>query len=607
MSVPSTLPTLAAAGGQGSVDLTVAAECVWSVSSEAAWISIVSPTTGQGSGTITFVAAENPSSATRRGALVVSERRVEVIQAGAACDYSLDPAAVTMQPTGGEGAVNVRTLVGCEWTASSEAPWLSIVGSGGGVGPGTLRFSVANNDSGARVGTLKIAERAVTVSQDGVSTGSPTCVLTLSKRSHTIGASGGPDTLLVRGLPQCSWVATSQAPWIVVTSGAVGSGDGTVTLIIVPNDGPTRVGVVVVADQAYSITQAAAPPVSCSYTLSATQHSAPASGGATSVDVTTGPTCPWTVTSGATWITVTSGARGTGSGRVNLTIEPNSGAARSASVIIADQTYSVTQAAAPVNCTYELSQPEQNVGAAGGPATVGVLAPAGCSWTALSNASWLTVESGAGGSGNGTVGLMVAANVGGERTGTVTIAGRTHTIRQAAAPVPCSYSLNSSSASVPATASSISVGVTTQPGCAWTAASQASWITVRSGSSGTGSGMVHLDVAPNSGAERTGSVTIAGATFTVRQAAAFPACTYTISPVTQNVPLVGGTFNVEVTTQPECSWTAVPDSSWIDMLGNGSGSGSKTVRYRVATTVLPRSGRITIAGQVLTVNQTSLP
>lgn len=606
ISVPSTLPTLAAVGGQGSVELTVAAECVWSVSSEAAWISIVSPTSGQGSGTITFVAAANSTAAIRRGALVVSERRVEVTQAGATCDYALDPLAVTMQPTGGEGAVNVRTLVGCEWTAASDAAWLSIVGTGGGVGPGTLRFSVANNDSGARVGTLKIGERAVTVSQDGASPTSPGCVLTLSKRSHTIGASGGTDTLFVSGSPQCSWVATSRAPWIVVTSGAVGSGNGAVTLTIAPNDGPARVGVVVIADQTYSITQAAAPLVSCSYTLSATQHSAPASGGTASVDVTTGSACQWTAISGAAWITVTGGETGTGSGRVTLTIETNSGGARNANVVIADQIYAVTQAAAPVNCTYELSQPEQNVSAAGGPATVGVLAPGGCSWTASSNASWITVTSGASGSSNGTVGLMVAANTGAERTGTVTIAGRTHTIRQAGAPVPCSYSLNSSSASVPANGGSVSVGVTTQSGCAWTAASQASWITVRSGSSsGTGNGTVHLDVAPNSGPTRTGSVTIAGATFTVTQAVT-PVCTYTLSPATQNVPLSGGMFDVEVTTQQGCPWTAVTENEWIDVSGNPSGSGSKTVRYRVAVTVLPRTGRITIAGQVLTVNQTSV-
>jgi hypothetical protein len=292
---------------------------------------------------------------------------------------------------------------------------------------------------------------------------------------------------------------------------------------------------------------------------------------------------------------------------VTLTIETNSGGARNANVVIADQIYAVTQAAASVNCTYELSQPEQNVSAPGGPATVGVLAPGGCSWTASSNASWITVTSGASGSGNGTVGLMVAANTGGERTGTVTIAGRTHTIRQAAAPpVPCSYSLNSSSASVPANGGSVSVGVTTQSGCAWTAASQASWITVRSGSSsGTGNGTVHLDVAPNSGPARTGTVTIAGATFTVTQAAN-PVCTYTLSPVTQNVPLSGGMFDVEVTTQQGCSWTAVTENEWIDISGNPSGSGSKTVRYRVAVTVLPRTGRITIGGQVLTVNQTSL-
>jgi YD repeat-containing protein len=61
-----------------------------------------------------------------------------------------------------------------------------------------------------------------------------------------------------------------------------------------------------------------------------------------------------------------------------------------------------------------------------------VTAGAGCAWTAVSNAGWITVTSGASGTGNGTVGYSVAANGGSDqRQGTVTIAGQTFTVTQA--------------------------------------------------------------------------------------------------------------------------------------------------------------------------------
>ena len=83
--------------------------------------------------------------------------------------------------------------------------------------------------------------------------------------------------------------------------------------------------------------------------------------------------------------------------------------------------------------------------AAGEAESVAVTSPTGCAWTAASTASWLTVTSGASGSGNGTVALTVAANtVATARTGTATIAGQTFTVTQAAA--ACTYAINPGSA-----------------------------------------------------------------------------------------------------------------------------------------------------------------
>lgn len=84
----------------------------------------------------------------------------------------------------------------------------------------------------------------------------------------------------------------------------------------------------------------------------------------------------------------------------------------------------------------------------------------------------------------------------------------------------CTYTLSPTGASPGAAGGSgFSVGVTTTSGCAWTATSNSAFITITSGSSGSGSGTVTYSVSANSGSARSGTMTIAGQTFTVNQAA----------------------------------------------------------------------------------------
>jgi uncharacterized protein (TIGR03437 family) len=83
-------------------------------------------------------------------------------------------------------------------------------------------------------------------------------------------------------------------------------------------------------------------------------------------------------------------------------------------------------------CSYSLSPTGQSFGYSGGSASVTVTAGAACSWTAVSNASWLAITSSPSGSGNGTVTFGVAANSGAARNGTLTIGGQTFTVQQAA-------------------------------------------------------------------------------------------------------------------------------------------------------------------------------
>ena len=82
-------------------------------------------------------------------------------------------------------------------------------------------------------------------------------------------------------------------------------------------------------------------------------------------------------------------------------------------------------------CTYSLSQSSASMPAGGGSGSVTVTTAGGCVWNAAADDGWITVTGGASGSGSGTVFYSVAANAGGARTGTMTIAGQMFTVNQA--------------------------------------------------------------------------------------------------------------------------------------------------------------------------------
>jgi Glucose / Sorbosone dehydrogenase/Viral BACON domain len=83
-------------------------------------------------------------------------------------------------------------------------------------------------------------------------------------------------------------------------------------------------------------------------------------------------------------------------------------------------------------CTFSINPTSAIFGTSAGTGSVAVTAPSGCAWTAVSNASWITVTSESGGTGNGTVTYSIPAYTLKRKfqTGTITIAGRTFTVRQ---------------------------------------------------------------------------------------------------------------------------------------------------------------------------------
>jgi len=168
-------------------------------------------------------------------------------------------------------------------------------------------------------------------------------------------------------------------------------------------------------------------------------------------------------------------------------------------------------------CTYSISPASKAFTSSGGSGTVGVTAPSGCSWTAASNKSWIAITSGSSDNGNGTVHYSVSANSSKSlRTGTMTIAGKIFTIEQDPPP-PCTFSISPTSKHFSYSGGSQVVAIdASRSDCSWTASEGLSWVTL-SKTSGTGDGSVTVTVSSNSGGSRTGTVTIAGKTFSITQ------------------------------------------------------------------------------------------
>ena len=158
----------------------------------------------------------------------------------------------------------------------------------------------------------------------------------------------------------------------------------------------------------------------------------------------------------------------------------------------------------------------------GGEGTINVTATSGTNWTAISNDAWITITSGASGTGDGTVTYLVRDNMSGTpRQGMLTVAGKTFTVTQdGQTSGACKSGLNPGFNSFTSAGGSGSFAIQTEPGCVWKAVSNVNWITVTSNCCGIGPGTVNYTVASNPGpSARNGTISMGGQTFSVKQKA----------------------------------------------------------------------------------------
>jgi hypothetical protein len=383
--------------------------------------------------------------------LTVSCRRGST-QPTPVCTVSLAPATHTAPAEGATRTIAVATsTASCAWTAGTSVSWIGIPGNASGTGSGSVEYTIApNTATEPRTGTVTVGSQVHSVTQDAATSPPPpppaSCAYALVPGSAAAGSSGGVDEFRVETTDDCNWTAVPGDAWLTIESGQQGTGDGTVRYRVAASAGSEpRTGTIAVADRTFTVRQSAVDTAACSYTVTPVELTTCMPAGSVMTRIETTASCPWTVTSNASWIALTSAESGSGSAEISLQYTSNYQAPREGFVLIrwptetAGQNVIVQQA----GCTYSTTTSAIAITAAGGTSSFGVLQQSlptscggplqdGCIWTATSTVPWITVTGSMPRSGDNPVSFTVAPNSSPDpRTGTIVVQERVVEITQA--------------------------------------------------------------------------------------------------------------------------------------------------------------------------------
>ncbi|PGH40489.1 MAG: hypothetical protein CRN43_02635, partial [Candidatus Nephrothrix sp. EaCA] len=745
-SLPVLSKQVAGGAGGGEITVTTGSSCTssspWTAVSHAPWIRITSGRSGAGNGTVVYSYEANTGAKARNGTIAIAGQTYTVTQApldlhpdgnepnntvalatprpatftenASAVNISsvnchnrddADIYKIALDPdytysisgtlyglhnqAGGHYTLNAKmsysTDNGISWvSSSSHSPSQTVQG-------GIFYLKIEANDKG-NVGTYaaKIDIRRLT---------KVSCSYTLSepRKEATSEAGTAQVRVTTEGGSACIWTVFSNDLWITIAEGASRTGSGVVGYSYTGNRALySRTGTITIAGQTYTVTQPPRPLAPDGYEDNNTVaqarllpaefvdnasviHISPANcHEADDVDyykITLDPGYTYAIR-GELYGSDNERSNYTLSAKIHYSTDgadnnwssPPWGNRREFSLptvsggdfylqIEADNRGSVGTYAAKVDirrltaagCTYTLTEPRKEVTKEAGTAQAQVTTEgsSACIWTASSNDLWITITEGASGEGNGTVSYSYDANTGAEaRTGTITIADNTYTVRQVGRPLlPDSYEPNNTATEVsPAstftpTFNEGGSAVLISPATLHNAAdadiykinlgpdSYAVSVSLRSLENGGEFAYARIFYSTDGIAwtEPQYMPTVSGGTLYVKieptddswwQAGTYAAtidikikvaagCTYTLSPAGKEATPSVGTGQIAVAAGESCTWTAVSNDWWIRLVSGhrGTGNGNVDYYYEKNTNSSSRTGTITVAEQTYTVTQ----
>ncbi|MBL8220373.1 MAG: SBBP repeat-containing protein, partial [Bryobacterales bacterium] len=183
--------------------------CAWTVSSDAAWLRVVSAASGTGSGVIHVAMDANTSPDARGGNIRINGQAVTFTQSP--CTYNFG--GVTLDSRAAVQPLPVVADQGCPWTLSTNASWIRLNSASTAVqeGPSTVIVEVDENLTNAvRSANFTMAGRTFTVQQAANS-----CFPAATVTQSLFPSGGGNGTFTVTVPAACNALGTIAAPGTV--------------------------------------------------------------------------------------------------------------------------------------------------------------------------------------------------------------------------------------------------------------------------------------------------------------------------------------------------------------------------------------------------------
>lgn len=187
-----------------------------------------------------------------------------LVNAPQACNYVVNPATLSLGPAAQPVQLSVLSGVNCPWTIQNTVTWLSAT-TGGAQGNGIVTLTPqANTATGSRSGTIVVAGHAIVVTQAGTPPVANSCAtIRLQRDGDQMSAAGlsGEGSVAITADSLCTWSSQSSTPWLSVTAGGTGTGNGTLRYVVQPN--PTsqvRIGSINTEGKLFTVTQQGRDP-----------------------------------------------------------------------------------------------------------------------------------------------------------------------------------------------------------------------------------------------------------------------------------------------------------------------------------------------------------
>lgn len=404
------------------------------------------------------------------------------------------------------------------------------------------------------------------------------------------------------------WEAKCTADWIILSK--VNGNDGVSTIIVTVKKNNTiesRTANIVIFNNDYNVVKeikVSQLPFTATLDVSDSEISVTEAGIIKNITITSNVS--WTAVCNADWVTLSSVEGISGSSRIKITVDENTGTeARSTKIVVSSTKYGISKEIIlnqlPLEPSIEISETEISTTEDG--CSKGITITSNVAWEAKCQADWVTLSNVNGKDGVSTLNVTVKKN--GtllSRSAKITVSNGEYGIVKEITVKQLSFvtSLVVSDTEISTTEEGVSKNITITSNISWTAVCDAGWVTLSSVNGSKGTSTVNVTVSENPNTEaRSTRIIVSNSEYgiskeiAVNQSALDPKLTVSDTEISATESGI----SKDITVASNVSWTAVCDAEWVNLSPVNGTKGTSTVKITVNenTSVEARSTKVVVS------------